>query len=160
MKLIKQLLLPLIIVLLCVSPLNEAASSINGKYYALSPQEIVDYAKRMDGRKAIFIYASWCPHCRRAIPGLAQLEKQYPGSILTVSVDTDTKAWASYIRKQRDFPFYPVVLKSPDPYGLEKSLSVPYRRGVPHYILLDEKNRVVKSANMHTRNVEKFLKKK
>jgi hypothetical protein len=39
-------------------------------------------------------------------------------------------------------------------------LSVPYRRGVPHYILLDEKNRVVKSANMHTRNVEKFLKKK
>ena len=156
----KRLLLPVLMIFLCLSPLNEASSSINGKYYALSPQEIVDYTKGLEGRKVIFIYASWCPHCRRAFPGLVNLEKQYPGSILPVSVDTKPKAWGVYMQKQKDFPFYPVILKSADPYGLEKAFSVPYRRGVPHYILLDEKNRVVKSANMHMRDVEKFIKKR
>jgi thiol-disulfide isomerase/thioredoxin len=152
----KFLLIPALALMLCFPVVNQSYSA-ESKYYALTPQEIIDYAKQVEGRKAIFIYASWCPHCRRALPKIVEIQREYPGSIMPISVDRKPKKLAAYLSEYRDLPFYPVLLKSPDPYGLEKALRVPYRTGVPHYILLDEKNRVVKSANLHTEEIARFI---
>lgn len=55
-------------------------------------------------------WATWCPPCQEAIPSLISLDKKFSSPsfvMISVSVDTDDKAWRKFIQKhEMDWPQY------------------------------------------------------
>ncbi len=151
------ILLPFLMFLFCLPVLQHASGKASAQYYELSPQEIVDYVNKSKGRKVIFIYASWCPHCRKAFPQLMAIEEKKSGSIFAVSVDKKKKDIINYLKKYGKLPLRPIILKGSDKHGVEKAFGVSPRSGVPHFILLDEDNNVVRNQNMYPADIEKYI---
>jgi thiol-disulfide isomerase/thioredoxin len=80
----------------------------------------------------IDFWATWCPPCLAATPGLLRLQKKYaaePFTILGISGDRDEQAWKTYIAKHKmEWP------QSLDPGRIGSLFKV---RSIPTYIILD-----------------------
>lgn len=78
-------------------------------------------------------WATWCPPCRDSVLFMSQLSKRFSGEpfvMISISSDTDTKAWRNFIQKhQMDWPQY---LDSD--YRMRETFGV---RVVPTCILID-----------------------
>ena len=91
-------------------------------------------------------WASWCPHCRRDVELLKSAFTKYQGKgvrIVTVSVDQDQKALATFLRGE-PLP-YPVVAAYSKPNTPESQLPDLYEtQGIPAYILVDAHGTIAK----------------
>lgn len=88
----------------------------------------------------IDFWASWCGPCRKAIPEIKELYKQYNTKgfeVLSVSVDTDLAAWRKAMAEE-DMPWPQVV--SPDK---EETLSKFMIVGIPTLYLVNREGKIV-----------------
>lgn len=105
----------------------------------------------------IDVWATWCSPCRQEIPHLKQLEKTFKKKkivFVSISTDTNLRTWEQFIEKEQlggvqlnvdgDKTFL-------DAYGI---------RGIPRFILLDKKGRVIQADMTRPSDpkTEEFLK--
>ncbi len=94
--------------------------------------------------KVIYIdaWATWCGPCKREIPFLIELEKEFHGKniqFISVSTDRDIKAWKSFIEKEA---MSGIQLRQSD--NFDESLSKAYIiNSIPRFIIIDAEGRIV-----------------
>lgn len=86
MKLFK-FVLPILVALVFSSC---STSSVNSKVGEIK----VDYESKMilNDKKIptiVFYYAMWCPYCKKAMPIVEQVQKEYSGKVLFYSIDVE-----------------------------------------------------------------------
>jgi thiol-disulfide isomerase/thioredoxin len=95
----------------------------------------------------IDFWATWCPPCLAATPGLVRLQKKYAGepfTIVGISGDRNEQAWKSYIEKHR--MEWPQALDSGRIGSLFKV------RSIPTYIILDHEGIVRATRSGYNRS--------
>jgi peroxiredoxin len=117
-----------------------ALKSINGKNIRLA-----DYK----GKVVILdFWATWCPPCRKGIPDLVSIQKEFPKDvvIIGISLDTDTKMEVPAFVKSQGIN-YPIV------FGTE-ALVKQYGgvEGIPTTFVIDKKGNI---ADIHVGLVPK-----
>ena len=88
----------------------------------------------------IDIWASWCGPCRREIPYLKELEKQFEGKPITfvsISCDNDAEAWRNAMKEEN---VSGIQLHMNRDLAFAKAYIV---NGIPRFILLDKEGRIV-----------------
>ncbi len=137
-----------------------AAEDNNAKIYHMQPYKISQYIKSTKGQKrAIIIYASWCPYCIKKMPGIMDLERVKPGSIIAISVDEEHRDFIKYTKRFESIPFK-VILNNGSEYKLVQSLKrygVKAWDGIPYIILMDENNKVTGQANYSVEQVADYI---
>lgn len=105
--------------------------SVEGKTVKLS-----DYKNKI---VLIDFWATWCPPCRKGIPDLVELQKEYKKDlvILGISVDTDTKGDVPDFIKNYGIN-YTVVYGDQSTAKLFGGVS-----GIPTSFLIDQKGNIV-----------------
>jgi cytochrome c biogenesis protein CcmG/thiol:disulfide interchange protein DsbE len=78
------------------------------------PDENGDQVALSDFRGKVVVldfWATWCPPCRKEIPGFVQLQKKYPDDVAVVGVSLDQEGWkkVSPFMEQNDIN-YTIVL--------------------------------------------------
>ena len=128
-------------------------------YYWLKPDKIVQYIQRGEGkRRVVFLYASWCPHCRVALPDIMDLAKKEPGSVIAISVDKKAKDLTDYMRKYSEVPFDMIVWNRSENLSLQLGrLGIELEKGIPFSALLDEKGRVYKQGYLSTKEISAYI---
>lgn len=131
------------------------------KIRSLRPYRIADYIEFTKGQKrALLIYAAWCPYCRAKIPDLIKMEDMKGGSIIAVSEDQNYAQFSEYISSLSHIP-YEVILSNPTgsdtlPKAL-RQFGVKAWKGYPTIVLFDEDNNVVSQGTLPSDYIKSFL---
>lgn len=118
---------------------------------------ILDQAKGERG--ALFLYTSWCPYCRRALPELVKIGKDHPGRIIAVSLDKDDDTLMRYLNKTYEsYPFEPYVWDRSDIFARPLArFGIKPGNGIPFTALLDEYGYVHKQGVLDPSEVKDYL---
>ncbi|MCK9209725.1 MAG: TlpA family protein disulfide reductase [Ignavibacteriaceae bacterium] len=110
---------------------NFSLKSVDGKTVKLS-----DYKNKV---VLIDFWATWCPPCRKGIPDLIELQKEFKKDfvVLGISVDSDTKGDVPSFIKNYGIN-YPIVYGDESTAKLFGGVS-----GIPTSFLIDRKGNIV-----------------
>ena len=131
----------------------------------LSPQESKDFGKRPDwsitlpdGKKAsaadydkkvviIDFWATWCPPCRKEIPGFIKLQKEYGEKGLKIvgfSFDRDQAAHDKYV-KDEGMNYLSIFAMNDEGKAVIESFQklIGEIRGIPTTLVVDKKGQIV-----------------
>ncbi|MFN3701171.1 MAG: TlpA family protein disulfide reductase [Alphaproteobacteria bacterium] len=128
----------------------------------VSGQQIGYVLDSMKGRpSAVFVYASWCPHCRVAMPDIVNLASKFENQVLMLSTDRSHEILEQYIKENPDFkrenlPFYMwsgegILQQSLSRFGIKLP------RGIPFIALLDEHGYIVDQGHFWPKRIEEHL---
>lgn len=129
--------------------------------YAYSPYEVTAYIKSTNGqRRALVIYASWCPICMKKMPSTMEIERGRPDSIIAVSVDDSEEAVHRVAtRFNHEIPFR-LIWSEEGEWALAKRLKRYGARSwdsIPQIMLLDQKGYVAAQGNFSSDQIAAFL---
>ncbi len=105
----------------------------------------------------INFWATWCSPCIKSIPEKNTLQRKYKNSeivFINVCVDSDNKKWESLI-KDNDFQGVHLICKGDWINILYRSY---YITGIPHYVLVDEKGKIIKNKVASINELEDLIK--
>lgn len=130
-------------------------------YYLLSPDKIARIidAGHKEGRRVVFLYASWCGYCRAALPEIIDIEKKRKGSVIAISLDKDPETFSRYIQSRHgDLPFPAIVWNREG--SLHDTLArfgIKPGRGIPFTALLDDHGYVHKQGVIRPKDTAKYV---
>jgi len=132
-----------IFVLFFAAALIPIKSDAAKDYYLASPEQIARIidAGSGQGRRVVFLYASWCGYCRAHLPEIIKIEKEKKGSVIAISLDKDPDTFARYIstRHGDDFPLVPIVWnREGDLHRALKRFGIEPTNAIPFSAWLDE----------------------
>lgn len=140
--------------------ITNAADNTGVKIQKLSPYKIALDIKNTKGRKrAIVLYASWCPICVQKMPDIIEIERYSNGSIIAISVEESRHDFARYMNSLEDVPFKAIIIDGPE-WKLVKEFEkfgIKVWDSVPHIILMDKNNKVVEQGNLPAGRIAQFL---
>ena len=131
----------------------------------LSPQETKDYGKRPDwsvtlpdGKKVsasdydnkvviVDFWATWCPPCRKEIPGFIKLQKEYGEKGLVIvgfSFDRDEASHDKYVKEQ-GMNYLSIFAKNEAGQAVIQSFEklIGEIKGIPTTLVIDKKGQIV-----------------
>jgi thiol-disulfide isomerase/thioredoxin len=127
---------------------------------SLRAQEVVELVKEKrlssgEEKKPVmlFVYASWCPHCRTSMKDLASLDKA--GAFKNIapvylSVDRDFIKLSRYLLDKEYTYFTPYVLKAAGLASpmqvLSSNLGTSWRGSIPYFAFIDTNGRLADEA--------------
>lgn len=92
----------------------------------------------------LFVYASWCPYCKKQFPIIKSLQMRYPAEKLTVayiSIDGDPYELSTFLMETfPDTPFTPYHIPDAKRHEVDEALAqygFAPEGAVPHLMLLD-----------------------
>ncbi len=130
------------------------------KIYSITPERISEYIDKTAGQKRIiYIHTSWCPYCRKKMPGIMDIERKKKGSVISISVDEDPQKYVRYAKTLKNPPFNLIINKGSEAH-LAKILSkynIRKWNGYPTLIFIDEKGRSVRQGNFTVQQATQFI---
>lgn len=119
--------------------------------YHVPPNKIASHIAKKKGRKrAIIVWASWCPACRNKMFDYVHAARLFPGSIILISVDDNLEQLRYYLDKTDLTPIKTLIVQNTPGQSLNKALARLGAKPVNSYptaILLDENNKVVQQGS-------------
>lgn len=129
--------------------------------YHVPPNKIASYIAKKKGRKkAVVVWASWCPFCRKNMPAYVRQEKRIPGSMILISVDQDLEQLRDYLERTDLAPIKIIISQRTPGQSFNKALSrlgIAPVKSYPTTILLDEDNRVIQQSTGTPEEIAAFL---
>ncbi len=134
----------LVLAVLAAGNLRAAAPD---KFYTMSAEQIGEQLDQYQGRRLMFIYASWCGYCRHALPQIMDIAREYKGAVVAVSVDEDPSALLTYLGNFPDVPFKVIIWDRASLMsdGLAR-FGIKDAEGIPFTALIDEYGYVKKQG--------------
>ena len=114
------------------NPLDAQALPSNVK--PINLDEIKSFVSA-DSPKIIFLYASWCPYCKKQMSGFAYFIDQYPtDDIIAISTERDAEDFSDYVRNSKSFPFTPYIYTGKeDLASYIKKAGGSFSGGIPYF---------------------------
>lgn len=94
-------------------------------------------------RVVIFIFASWCPYCKKMFPEMARAAAEFGSNIRVVgfSIDEDKAALEAYLQGQDKIGFPIHVFSTPEEHEtLKETLrekDIDFSGGIPYLVIID-----------------------
>lgn len=158
LKFMKKIILCISIFILSAS-IAEAKSE-QQKIYHVPSAQIAKYVEDTKGQKRVLmIYTSWCPYCRKKMPGLIGLAQKNPKSVIAVSVDENYSNFKDFIKRHKDAPFKFILNKGKESalQGALKPYIITPWTGYPTIVLISAQNKPVGQNNYSIEEIENFL---
>ena len=130
---------------------------------AAEASSVIKNASGKEAHTIVFVFASWCPHCRRNFPFLVNLAQKYQKkdlNVVAISVDKDKAALTRFLAGYDSIPFTPYFAMQRFSGDLAASLAdsgIRYNGSVPFLALLDKQGRIMGQGNYSIASVEKVL---
>lgn len=101
----------------------------------------------------LFVYASWCPYCRKQAPIMEQLARDFEGklNIVPISIDEDSQKLAVYLQRS-GFALETFRVDEPDYLRFRKALATSgsqFTGGIPHSVLLGKDGKLIDEVSGH-----------
>ena len=124
----------------------------------IKPLSTVDLRQALqinDGKPTfLFIYASWCPHCRTALPEFVRLQEKgalAKAQVIYFSTDRDPEKLIRYLAENNYHTlFTPYVFSDPDPQTLVRLVEdygMSWQGGIPYAAILDKDGQLIAEVN-------------
>lgn len=140
----KKILFSIVAVLMLSISVNAQQISVGSKAPALSNIEWIGGKQPVDLKKPMFIdfFATWCGPCRKVMPHLEELAKEYSGKVnFVVLSNEDVTKMQSFFGDVSSKPFFVGV----DTKGV---MFTAYGiKTIPHGVLIDKSGKVVWMGN-------------
>lgn len=93
-----------------------------------------------DSPKAIFLYASWCPYCKKQMTGFTYFLDKYPvDDIIAISTDQDPEKLSAYIKNGKSMPFTPYIYTgSENLMDYIKQAGGTFGGGIPYFAVFEK----------------------
>ena len=106
------------------------------------------------GKKPVLLvfWATWCPHCNEAVPAINEMRSRMSGRLQILAIDFMESGEKVKSFMKRKNVTYPVLLD-----GNGKVARMYGVRGIPTYVLLDGKGRIVYFDNALPADIEKRI---
>lgn len=125
---------------------------------SIKPLSSVDLRQKIsvnNGKKTLlFLYTSWCPHCRNAMPQM--LDMQHKGAfdnvqVIYFSTDQEPEKLIRYIAEhQYHKAFTPYIFQGDDPQKLmlvTNSYGMSWRGGIPYAAVISADGKLLAETN-------------
>lgn len=90
------------------------AQALPSNLEPITLDEIKSFASA-DSPKVIFLYASWCPYCKKQMAGFVHFLDKYPiDDIIAISTDKEPEKLSHYINQGNPMPFTPYIFVGDD----------------------------------------------
>jgi len=127
---------------------------------SVSGAQLAGVLEQVKGKRAaLFLYTSWCPHCRRALPEIAKIAQSHPQRIIAVSLDKDDDTLMRYLNTNYETIYFtPYVWDRSDIFARPLGrFGIKPGRGIPFTALLDEYGYVHKQGVLKPSEVAAYL---
>lgn len=126
--------------------------------YEMPARKIAESILEKQTSKVLFLYASWCPHCRSALPDVLELASDVKGSVIAVSVDKNPEDLRRYMKTHGDIPFPLIVWDGSDDLPREfEAFGAKVTGGIPFFVLMNADGSIVRQGTLSTDVVAKFV---
>lgn len=128
-------------------------------YTRLKASEIPNVILDQSGkRRVVFVYTSWCPYCRAAMPAMVALSQKQRGAVIALSVDKDPDKLERYLSQYTDQGFQSHIWdRTGDLAGALGRFGIRLNGGIPFSALLDESGQVVKQGNLEVEEITRYI---
>lgn len=113
----------------------------------------------------VFIYASWCPVCRKNFPLMIDLAREYKNkglNVVALSLDRDPNALKRYLAAvPGELPFTPYWINQRYSNEFAVALNrvgINYRNGIPYTVLYGRGGRVIGQGNIQVSSLGPVVK--
>ena len=101
----------------------------------------------------LFVYASWCPYCRKQAPVMEQLARDFEGqlNIIPISIDEDPEKLAAYLQRS-GFALETLRVAEQDYLPFRRALATTgsqFTGGIPHSVLLGTDGKLMDEVSGH-----------
>lgn len=151
------------------SPSHEARAFFSEEKVKINPvpaaetSTVIRHSIAQKAPTIVFVFASWCPVCKRNFPVLIQVAEKYKSKglrVVALSVDRNKSDLTKYLAKQESLPFTPYFIMQRFPGDLQDGLAtagIHYNGSIPYVALMDENGRVLGQGNYSIASVDKVL---
>jgi thiol-disulfide isomerase/thioredoxin len=122
--------------------------AFNGRIETVGVDSLVERTRAGNKATLVFVYASWCPSCRKTFPVVNQVALNYQErglEVVGLSLDEDPSDLIRYLHRTR--PVFQPLRAAPYPPGsLKRAVSDfggTYQDSIPYLALLDGQGRLV-----------------
>ena len=148
----------LVIILLSVTAISNQSLAQNS-YKEANPDTLSEILQPTGQKKVLLVYASWCPHCQIIFPELVEIEKNNPGSVQAISMDSDMNRFKRFLQKFPDSSIEPLVWNKEFHLGFSlQKRGVNFEGFIPFVALIDKDGKIVKEGHVTHDEVKMFLK--
>lgn len=156
-----KLTLLLAILLLVIGGARASNADMSSGAMELSASQIASVIDKAKGKRAaVFIYASWCPYCRKTMPDIIKIAQEHKGQVITIAVDQDNDTLKRYLDKNfgAELPFTPIRWDRSDILARPLArFGIKPGNGIPFTALLDEYGYVHKQGVLQSDVVRGYL---
>ncbi len=154
MEAMKRTLLPLLAAALLATFVSTGRGAEGPDFTLASPGGETVTLSRFAGKKPVLLvfWATWCPYCNAAVPAINDIQSRLANRVEILALDfmESGEKVKAFVNKKK--VTYPVLLdrdgKVARRYGV---------RGIPTYVLLDGKGRIVYFDNVPPPDLEKRI---
>jgi len=142
---------------------SQKSSSLtsSARIYDIRPSEVARYIKKQPQKKLVYVYASWCPYCKRIFPEIIKMG-QKGVKVIAFSVDSERHDLERYLASYGRSVAFPTLRVKNGPNSIGSALAqagLSYPGTVPYMAVIDKNNKILlQGSNLDASTLWSYLK--